>query len=105
MYDIETIQAMYRKRAVESTKHFHDRIKDRMIKYADVENAIAGGEIIEQLLDDFPNPSVLILGYCRDNRPLHVAVGVDDDKLWLITAYFPTLDLWESDYKTRREID
>jgi hypothetical protein len=37
--------------------------------------------------------------------PLHVAVGVDDDRLWLITAYYPTLDIWESDYCTKKEAD
>ena len=61
MYDIESIQAMYLKRAVEATKHFHDRTKERGIKYADVRSAITSGEIIEQCLYELPNPSVLIL--------------------------------------------
>ena len=105
MYDIETIQAMYLGRAVELTQHFHNRVKERLIKYADVRNAITGGEIIEQCLNDDPNPSVLILGYDCGGKPLHIAIGVDDNKLWLITAYTPTLDLWESDFKTRKEFD
>ena len=96
---------MYLKRAAMSTKHFHDRIKERGIKYADVKSAIVCGEIIDQQLNDSPNPSVLILGYCRNNKPIHIAVGVDDDKLWLITAYFPTHEMWETDYKTRKVID
>ena len=105
MYDIESIQAMYLKRAVVATRHFHDRIKERGIKYADVRNAIIDGEIIEQVLNDVPNPSVLIFGFCCDGKPLHVAVGVDDDKLWLITAYFPTPEMWETDLKTRKETE
>ena len=28
---------------------------------------------------------------------------VDDDLLWLITAYVPSCDLWESDNKTRKD--
>ena len=102
MFDIESIQAMYSNRAVELTRHFHIRVKERCIRYADVKSAIESGEIIEQCLDDFPNPSVLILGLTRDGKPLHVAVGIDDFKLWLLTAYFPTPELWESDYKIRR---
>ena len=102
MYDIESIKAMYTGRAVEPTQHFHNRLKERSIKYADVRNAITNGEIIEQCLDDYPNPSVLILGKTRDGKPLHVAVGVDDEKLWLIKAYFPSHAMWESDYRTRR---
>jgi hypothetical protein len=105
MYDMETIKTMYLKRAVESTKHFHDRAKVRNIKYSDIKNAIINGEIIEQILDDYPNPSILILGHCPSNKPLHIAIGVDDDKLWLITAYFPSLDMWEEDYRTRKVVD
>ena len=105
MYDIQTIRAMYLKRAVEPTKHFHDRVKERRIKYADIKDAIISGEIIEQDLEDLPNPSVLVLGYCRDSQPLHIAIGIDDDKLWLITAYFPAPDMWEADYKTRKAVN
>ena len=102
MYDIESIQALYNGCAVKLTQHFHNRIKERCIKYADIKTAVQTGEIIEQCLDDFPNPSVLILGQTVDGKHLHIAIGIDDDKLWLLTAYFPTLDIWETDYKTRR---
>jgi len=105
MYDIESIQALFEGRAVELTQHFHNRLKERFIKYADIRNVIEQGEIIEQSLDDFPNPSVLILGKSCDGNPLHVAVGVDDDRLWLITTYHPTLDMWDKDYRTRKEND
>ena len=105
MYDIGSIQALFSGRAVELTQHFHNRLKERYIKYADIRNAIECGEIIEQSLDDFPNPSVLILGESCDGNPLHIAVGVDDDRLWLITAYYPTHDFWDMDYRTRKEYD
>ena len=105
MYDIESIQALYSNHAVEFSQHFRSRMKERNIKFTDVRMAIQSGEIIEQDLKSIPNPSVLILGYARDNNPLHVAIGVDDNKLVLITAYFPVLTLWESDYKTRKAVD
>jgi len=105
MFDIESIQAMYKGRAVELTQHFHNRIKERSIKYADVKNAIENGEIIEQILDDYPNPSALILGLARDGTPIHVAVGIDDDRIWLITAYYPTMDIWETDLRTRKKVE
>ena len=105
IYDIETIRVLYAKRAVEVTRHFHERIKERCIKHADIANAIMNGEIIEQCLADYPNPSVLILGQDRNGKPLHIAVGVDDDRLWMITPYYPTLDIWEADYRTRKVIE
>ena len=80
-------------------------MKERNIKFADIRMAVQSGEIIEQDLQDTPNPSVLILGHTRDNKPLHIAIGIDDAKLVLITAYFPVITLWESDYKTRKVVD
>ena len=102
MYDIESIRVLYSSHAVEYSQHFRQRMKERNISFTDVRPAIQNGEIIEQDLKDIPNPSVLILGYARDNKPIHVVVGVDDNKLILITAYFPNPILWETDYKTRK---
>jgi len=105
MFDIESIQALYASQAVEYSQHFRIRMKERNIKFVDVRMAIESGEIIEQDLQDLPNPSVLVLGYACDNKPRHVAVGMDDVKLVLITAYFPNQILWESDYKTRKVVE
>ena len=44
------------------------------------------GEIIEEYPNDFPYPSCLILGKTTDNRIIHVVVGMNDTKLYLITA-------------------
>jgi hypothetical protein len=104
MYDIETIRVMYSKRAVELTEHFIMRMSERNLKLSDVKNAVMTGDIIEQDLDDYPHPSILIYGHTGD-KPLHVAIGVDDDLLWLITAYYPSLKVWETDYKTRKVVE
>ena len=105
MYDIESIQALYANHAVEFSQHFRNRMKERNIKFADVKRAIQTGEIIEQDLKDVPNPSVLILGYSLDNKPLHIALGIEDARLVLITTYSPSKTLWEDDYKTKKEVD
>lgn len=63
---------------------------------------IAEGEIIQQYEEDKPLPSCLILGMTIHNKYLHVVVSTDDEYIYLITAYYPTLDQWEDDYKTRR---
>lgn len=34
---------------------------------------------------------------------LHAVVSHDDEFIYLITAYYPDLTKWNSDYKTRRE--
>jgi len=102
MFDIQDIQALYSNHAVEYTKHFRTRLKERTMNFGDVRAVIHSGEIIEEDLKDIPNPSVLILGYKRDNKPVHAVVGIDDDKLYMITIYVPTPDKWKPDFKTRK---
>ena len=85
------------------TTHCLERMGERDIKRADVKNCIINGEIIEEYPDDFPNPSCLIFGITLDGRFLHVVVGCDNLNLYIITAYYPTTDKFESDMKTRRK--
>ena len=62
------------------------------------------GEIVEDYPTDYPNPSVLILGYTYNDSPIHVVVGIGNDSIQIITAYYPSLDIWESDYKIRKAV-
>ena len=66
-------------------------------------NAIDYGEIIEQYPNDFPFPSCLILGLSINGVYIHIVVSMNDDKIYLITAYVPNSDKWETDMKTRRQ--
>ena len=102
MHDIESIQALFGGNSIKFTEHFKMRLRERNIRFADVKTAMLSGEIIEQCPNDEPLPSILFFGYTNDNTPLHIVVGVDDALAWLITAYIPSLDIWEADYKTRR---
>jgi len=104
MFDIKSIQAMFKGNAVKFTQHFKIRLKERGIKFSDVKHVLLSGEIIEQYQDDLPLPSILIFGYTKDNIPLHIAVSVDDDLIFLVTTYFPSDDIWELDYKTRKDV-
>ena len=101
MFDIESIQALFDGNAVRVTQHFRTRIKERGIKFSEIKLALLTGKIIEQNVNDQPLPSVIILGY-NDDNPLHVVVSIDGALMWLITAYYPSSDIWESDYKTRK---
>ena len=65
---------------------------------------INNGEIIEQYPDDYPFPSCLILVITINDEYVHVVVSMDDGKIYLITAYKPSLDKWESDLKTRKRV-
>ena len=66
------------------------------------------GEIIEDYplseLDSSKEsyPSCLILGIAVNGKTLHVVAGCKESKLIIITAYYPDLEHWNDDYKTRR---
>ena len=85
--------------AVEWTDHAAKRMLQRGITRMEVRQAILTGEIIEDYPDDYPYPSCLVLG---DNK-LHVVCGIGEGRLWIITAYRPSTEKWESDLRTRKE--
>ena len=89
---------------IEITQHTLLRFNERKIKLKDVMNAIQNGKIIEQYPSDYPFPSCLLLGFMLNNQRLHTVCGLGNHKLWLITAYIPTIDKWEDDYETRKAV-
>ncbi len=68
-----------------------------------VGETISSSEIIEEYPDDQPYPSVLILGYTRLRRPLHVvcAYNGEDDTAIVITAYQPDPARWVDNRRRR----
>ena len=85
------------------TAHALERLQERDITVADVKSCIMNGEIIEEYPNDFPYPSALIFGYNIAGKIIHVVCGVDDNFLYLITAYVPTSEKFLGDLKTRRK--
>jgi len=91
-----------RDETIKATKHFINRINERNIEYDDVLYVIKNGEMIEEYPTAYPYPCALFFKYITNNKPLHVLAGTEGSSLWLITAYNPSFDKWESDYKTRK---
>ena len=85
------------------TLHASKRLEQRGILIDDVISCIMTGEIIGEYPNDYPYPSCLTLGNLNTKCPLHVVVGSNHEQLWIITAYYPSSDKWESDLKTRKE--
>ena len=90
---------------IEWRKHALQRMFEREISRDDVKNVIVIGEIIEEYKDDTPFPSALYFALVN-NRPLHVVAALNESepKVFIITAYEPTLEKFESDFKTRRKL-
>lgn len=91
-------------RQFEWRKHILQRLAEREISQESVINVLIKGEQIEDYPDDKPYPCALFLGFVEE-RPLHVVVALDevDKRAYIITAYEPSLEYFESDFKTRRK--
>jgi len=74
-----------------------------LITTDEVRHVILNGEIIEDYPDDKRGHSCLIFGFSYKKRPVHVVCTPKEDYLAIITAYIPTSEKWESDFKTRRK--
>jgi len=102
MYSIENFKSINNLSNMVITQHSRKRFAERGINVNDVRDVINSGEIIEQYPEDFPFPSCLIFGYSGD-RPLHVVASIDEGIMYIISAYIPSEEKWESDLKTRKE--
>ena len=85
------------------TRHCLNRMNQRNILIDDVKMAIKNGDVIEYYYDDYPYPSCLILGLNGKNAKLHIVCGINSETLHMITAYYPDINKWENDMKTRRK--
>jgi len=73
---------------------------DRMITAADMRTVLEAGEIIEDYPDDSRGHSCLVMGVV-DKRALHAVCAPKDDYVAIITAYLPSDQEWENDYRKR----
>ena len=100
--EIDKLKRLCSEAEIKWTKHGLERMQERNISRADVKNCIMNGEIIEEYPNDFPIPSALVFGYSLNGRVLHIVCGTDGQFLYVVTAYFPDTEKFESDLKTRR---
>ncbi|WDN90155.1 hypothetical protein BuS5_03125 [Desulfosarcina sp. BuS5] len=76
---------------------------EKGISRASVKHIICTGKMIENYPDNKPFPSGLFYGIWQ-NQPLHAVIVYDltEQKIFLITAYWPDEEHFETDLKTRR---
>lgn len=102
MYSIEQFRELNKPERIVITQHGRRRLSERLLSIDDICNAIDNGEIIEDYPEDYPFPSCLILGN-TGGRNIHLVASIDEDIIYLITAYEPDQTKWESDLRTRKE--
>jgi hypothetical protein len=89
--------------SVRFSRHAFERMFERGLSPATIEQAIITGEPIADYRDDRPLPSALLLAF-DGQRPIHLVVAQDPatQDCVVITVYLPDPILWSDDYKTRR---
>ena len=79
----------------EYTQHAVDQSIIRHISVQELREAIEKSEIIEDYPDDKYGPSCLILGFTRNNRPIHIQCSYPSRPLIrIVTLYQPDPQLW-----------
>jgi len=77
--------------------------EDEIITTDEVKSVVLNGEIIEDYPGDKRGHSCLMLGVPNNRRQVHVVCAPKEEYLAIITAYIPSLEKWEADFRTRRE--
>jgi len=75
----------------------------RSISTEEVITVLHAGEIATEYPDDTPYPSRLMSGRAG-MRQIHVVVGYNREEMEgiVITVYEPSVQLWDTDFKTRK---
>lgn len=114
--DTLTKQDFIRKKATENqddprgekiywSRHATAELVNDVLDRTDVEIALQRCEVIEDYpAGHRPLPDCLVLAVLASGIPIHVVVAVDEanDRIFVVTAYVPSSDRWQDDWRTRR---
>lgn len=102
--NLEKLRVAVRAEKIEWRKHALQRMAEWNIVQAAALDVLLNGERIRDYTEDKPFASALFLGY-DGSRPIHVVAAVDEaaGQAFVITVYEPSLDVFESNYKTKRK--
>lgn len=102
--DLVTLRKAVQEGRVEWRKHVLQKLAERGLAQEVVREVLLRGERIRDYTEDRPFSSALFLGYVA-GRPIHVVASCDEanGRAFIITAYEPSLSIFESDFRTKRK--
>lgn len=77
--------------------------EDELISVEEVRQVVFNGEIIEDYPEDKRGHSCLMFAMPDTKRPVHIVCAPKEEYLAIITAYIPSLEKWQEDFKKRRK--
>jgi hypothetical protein len=97
------IQQCVRSKKIKWTYHVNMRMKGRFISREAIISLFEDYEIIEEYPDDKYFPSYLVCSHYRD-KTFHIlfAVDIENENVRIVTAYYPSAEEWDDNFKTRR---
>lgn len=100
---LEFIKSCIRGRRIYWTYHVNMRLKERFIHREEILTSADTYEIIEQYPEDKYLSSYLLCAKFKE-KIIHllIATDIENNNIRIVTAYEPTLEKWEKDFKTRR---
>ena len=102
-FDVNKIRQSINQKKIIWRRHALERMLERGLSRNMVLDVASNGEVIEDYSADRPTPTALFLGWDK-KRPIHVVLSIEPDgEVAIITAYEPSLDVFEPDYRTRRK--
>jgi len=102
-FDTSKVRQFINQRKIIWRRHALERMLERELSRSVVLDVASNGEVIEDYSTDRPTPTALLLGWDK-KRPIHVVLSIEPDgEVAIITAYEPSLEVFESDYRTRRK--
>jgi hypothetical protein len=99
--DIAALAAAFARRHYLLTEHASDQAAQRAVASDEIEEAVTGGEVIEDYPHDKYRPSCLIMGRTAAGRVLHVQVTYPP-AVKVVTVYEPSPDRWSADFRVRK---
>jgi hypothetical protein len=86
----------------EFSRHAFKRAVERNISEREIREAGGTAELIEDYPEDKYSPSCLILGWTKENRPLHIQISyIDTALVRIVTIYEPDPVEW-TEFRKRR---
>ena len=102
----KAIRTLVEIRVVRISEHGYDELAEDGLTVTEILSGIADARVVEDYPDYPKGPSVLVLQFDREGRPIHTVWGIPkgyNRPAVLVTAYRPDPSRWEAGFMERRK--
>lgn len=92
--NFQEIQKRIKKKDYLFSEHADEEKTKDKLNVDEIEEAILDGEIIEERLNDPRGESRLVSGISKNNKLIHIVIGLRSGQPIIITVYTPSKEEW-----------